>query len=162
GRPDRLRAVRGRPAGLRLHDPVRRVHRRSPGARALAEGADREMSLGLMNNFLAAQDTVSGSVSIIGYGLGTLGPGIGIGFLVGKTVEGISRQPEAARQVRTLMFIGLALVEALALFGFALAFVVQQEGTCSLPTSWPRRRRSTSRAPSCPPRTSSSGARSPS
>ena len=28
GRPDRLRAVRGRPAGLRLHDPVRRVHRR--------------------------------------------------------------------------------------------------------------------------------------
>ena len=85
------------------------------------------MSLALMNNILAAEDTVSGSVSIIGYGLGTLGPGIGIGFLVGKTVEGISRQPEAAGQVRTLMFIGLALVEveALALFGFALAFVVQ-------------------------------------
>jgi len=36
-RPDRLRAVRGRPAGLRLHDPVRRVHRRSHGARALAK-----------------------------------------------------------------------------------------------------------------------------
>jgi F-type H+-transporting ATPase subunit c len=69
------------------------------------------MSLAL-NSILAAQDTVSGSVSIIGYGLGT-------------TVEGISRQPEAAGQVRTLMFIGLALVEALALFGFALAFVVQ-------------------------------------
>ena len=41
--------------------------------------------------YLAATDKVSGSVSIIGYGLGTLGPGIGIGFLVGKTVEGISR-----------------------------------------------------------------------
>ena len=90
-----------------------------------SKGADREMSLALMNNILAAEDAVSGSVSIIGYGLGTLGPGIGIGFLVGKTVEGISRQPEAAGQVRTLMFIGLALVEALALFGFALAFVVQ-------------------------------------
>jgi F-type H+-transporting ATPase subunit c len=83
------------------------------------------MSLALMQNILAAEQTVSGSVSIIGYGLGTLGPGIGIGFLVGKTVEGISRQPESAGQVRTLMFIGLALVEALALFGFALAFVVQ-------------------------------------
>ena len=45
------------------------------------------MSLALMNNILAAEDAVSGSVSIIGYGLGTLGPGIGIGFLVGKTVE---------------------------------------------------------------------------
>jgi F-type H+-transporting ATPase subunit c len=82
------------------------------------------MSLALVNNLLAATDTVSGSVSIIGYGLGTLGPGIGIGFLVGKTVEGIARQPEAAGAIRPLMFIGLALVEALALFGFALAFVV--------------------------------------
>jgi F-type H+-transporting ATPase subunit c len=82
------------------------------------------MSVNLVNNVLAARDAVSGSVSIIGYGLGTLGPGIGIGFLVGKTVEGISRQPEAAGAVRPLMFIGLALVEALALFGFVLAFVV--------------------------------------
>jgi F-type H+-transporting ATPase subunit c len=77
-----------------------------------------------MNSILAAKETVSGSVSIIGYGVGTIGPGIGIGYLVGKTVEGISRQPESAGQVRTLMFIGLALVEALALFGFALAFVI--------------------------------------
>jgi F-type H+-transporting ATPase subunit c len=83
------------------------------------------MSLDLVNNILAAENTVSGSVSIIGYGIGTLGPGIGVGFLVGKTVEGISRQPEAAGAVRPLMFIGAALVEALALFGFALAFVVQ-------------------------------------
>ena len=86
------------------------------------------MSLALMNNILAAENTVSGNIGIIGYGLGTLGPGIGIGFLVGKTVEGISRQPESAGQVRTLMFIGLALVEALALFGFALAFVVPRGG----------------------------------
>jgi F-type H+-transporting ATPase subunit c len=82
------------------------------------------MSVNLVNGILAAKEAVSGSVSIIGYGLGTLGPGIGIGFLVGKTVEGISRQPEAAGAVRPLMFIGLALVEALALFGFVLAFVV--------------------------------------
>jgi F-type H+-transporting ATPase subunit c len=82
------------------------------------------MSLALVNTLLAASETVSGNIGIIGYGLGTLGPGIGIGFLVGKTVEGISRQPEAAGAVRPLMFIGLALVEALALFGFALAFVV--------------------------------------
>jgi len=81
-------------------------------------------SLELVSSVLAAADKVGGNVSIVGYGLGTLGPGIGIGFLVGKTVEGISRQPEAAGAVRPLMFIGLALVEALALFGFVLAFVV--------------------------------------
>ena len=76
----------------------------------------------------AAEGGLTGDIGAIGkglvYGLAAIGPGIGIGFLVGKTVEGISRQPEAAGQVRTLMFIGLALVEALALFGFALAFVV--------------------------------------
>ena len=82
------------------------------------------MSVDLVNNVLAAADKLGGSMSIVGYGLGTIGPGIGIGFLVGKTVEGISRQPEAAGAVRPLMFIGLALVEALALFGFVLAFVV--------------------------------------
>jgi F-type H+-transporting ATPase subunit c len=82
------------------------------------------MSVNLVNSVLAAKDTMSGSISIVGYGLGTIGPGIGIGFLVGKTVEGISRQPEAAGAVRPLMFIGLALVEALALFGFVLAFVI--------------------------------------
>ncbi len=30
------------------------------------------------------------------YGLGAIGPGIGIGFLVGKSVEAMARQPEAA------------------------------------------------------------------
>jgi F-type H+-transporting ATPase subunit c len=65
---------------------------------------------------------VSGNLNVLGYGLGALGPGIGLGFLIGKALEGIARQPEAAGQVRTTMFIGLAFVEALALFGFVLAF----------------------------------------
>jgi F-type H+-transporting ATPase subunit c len=58
------------------------------------------------------------------YGLAAIGPGIGIGYLVGQTVSAIARQPEAAGQLRTTMFIGIALVEALALFGFVLAFIL--------------------------------------
>lgn len=58
------------------------------------------------------------------YGLGAIGPGIGIGFLVGKAIESMARQPEAAGMVRTTMFIGIAFVEALALFGFVLSFIV--------------------------------------
>jgi F-type H+-transporting ATPase subunit c len=65
---------------------------------------------------------INGNINVIGYGLGALGPGIGLGYLIGKALEGIARQPEAAGQVRTTMFIGLAFVEALALFGFVLAF----------------------------------------
>ncbi|HEX9123859.1 MAG TPA: F0F1 ATP synthase subunit C [Actinomycetota bacterium] len=71
---------------------------------------------------------VTGDVGAIGkglvYGLGAIGPGIGIGFLVGKSVEAMARQPEAAGMVRTTMFLGIAFVEALALFGFVLSFIV--------------------------------------
>ncbi len=68
---------------------------------------------------------LSGNLNVLGYGLGAVGPGIGLGILIGKALEGIARQPEAAAMVRTTMFIGLAFVEALALFGFVLAFALQ-------------------------------------
>ena len=58
------------------------------------------------------------------YGLGAIGPGIGIGYLVGKTIEAMARQPEMVGQLQTTMFIGVAFVEALALFGFVLSFII--------------------------------------
>ncbi len=59
------------------------------------------------------------------YGLGAIGPGIGIGYLVGQSVQAMARQPEAAGMVRTTMFLGIAFTEALALFGFVLSFIVK-------------------------------------
>ncbi|TVR36487.1 MAG: ATP synthase F0 subunit C [Nitriliruptor sp.] len=67
---------------------------------------------------------MEGSLNVIGYGLATLGPAIGLGMLIGKSVESMARQPEAAGMVRTTMFIGIAVVEALALLGFVLAFAI--------------------------------------
>ena len=58
------------------------------------------------------------------YGLGAIGPGIGIGFLVGKSVEAMARQPEAAGMVRTTMFLGIAFTEALALIGFVVFILI--------------------------------------
>ena len=58
------------------------------------------------------------------YGLAAIGPGIGIGYLVGQSVQAMARQPEAAGMVRTTMFLGIAFTEALALFGFVLAFII--------------------------------------
>ena len=45
-----------------------------------------------------------------------------IGIVVGKTQEGTARQPEVAGALRTNMFIGAALIEALGLLGFAAGF----------------------------------------
>jgi F-type H+-transporting ATPase subunit c len=39
------------------------------------------------------------------YGLAAIGPGIGIGYLVGQSVQAMARQPEAAGIVRTPLFI---------------------------------------------------------
>ena len=58
-------------------------------------------------------------------GLGAIGPGIGIGYLVGRAVEAMARQPESAGMVRTTMFIGIAFTEALALFGLVVSFILQ-------------------------------------
>jgi len=60
----------------------------------------------------------------VGYGLAAIGPGIGIGLIFGHGVEAMARQPEYAGQVRTTMFIGIGLIEALALFGIAFSFII--------------------------------------
>lgn len=67
---------------------------------------------------------MEGSLNVIGFGLATLGPGIGLGILIGKAMESMARQPEAAGTVRTTMFVGIGVVEVLALLGFVLAFAV--------------------------------------
>ena len=59
----------------------------------------------------------------VGYGIATIGPGLGIGILVGKALEGMARQPEMAGQLRTTMFLGIAFVEALALIGLVAGFL---------------------------------------
>lgn len=59
----------------------------------------------------------------IAIGLGALGAGIGNGLIVSRTVEGIARQPEAGKELRTLMFIGVALVEALPIIAVVIAFL---------------------------------------
>lgn len=76
-------------------------------------------------HLLAILAVLSGSVSVIGYGLSAIGPGIGIGYMVGKTVEGQARQPEMAGRLQTTMIIGIAFTDVLALIGFVLAFIVK-------------------------------------
>lgn len=72
---------------------------------------------------LASETAITGNIATIGYGIATLGPGIGLGILIGKTVEGMARQPEAAGMLRATMFLGVAFVEVLALLGLVTGFI---------------------------------------
>ncbi len=57
-------------------------------------------------------------------GLGAIGTGIGMGNAVAAAIDGTVRQPEASGPVRTLMFIGLAFMEALALYALVIALIL--------------------------------------
>ena len=61
----------------------------------------------------------------IAAGVGVLGPGIGIGIMVGKALEAIGRNPDASGKIQTLMFLGIAFIEALAIFALVIAFFVK-------------------------------------
>lgn len=67
---------------------------------------------------------VDGNIGTVGYGLAAIGPGIGIGIIFGNGVQAIARQPEAAGLIRQNMLLGFAVVEALALIGFVVPFIL--------------------------------------
>jgi F-type H+-transporting ATPase subunit c len=68
-------------------------------------------------------EVLKGAIALIGYGLAAVGPGIGIGIVVGNAITAMARQPEMAGTIRTTMFLGIAFTEALALIGFVLFFI---------------------------------------
>ncbi len=57
-------------------------------------------------------------------GLGAIGPGIGLGILIGKALEAIARQPEVSGDIRTNMCIGIGVTEAVALYAFVVALIL--------------------------------------
>jgi len=83
-----------------------------------------EMELALKAAELNA-DSVKAIAMAIAAGVGVFGPGIGIGMLVSKALEAIGRNPEAAGKIQATMFIGIAFVEALAIFALVVAFVIK-------------------------------------
>ncbi|MBO3663259.1 ATP synthase F0 subunit C [Microbacterium phosphatis] len=66
---------------------------------------------------------VSGSIATVGYGLAAIGPAIGVGLVVGKTIESVARQPELQGRLQSMMWIGIAFTEALAFVGIATAYM---------------------------------------
>ncbi len=71
------------------------------------------------------------AASLIGMGLaaiGMAGSGIGIGYIFGKTIEAVARQPEAEPILSKYAWIGFALVESIALYALVLAFIIMGQG----------------------------------
>ena len=69
--------------------------------------------------FLAAVDDGADAGKAIalalGIGLGSLGAGIGIGNIFGSMIQSVARQPELRGELQGMMWLGLALCEAVVL-----------------------------------------------
>ena len=53
-----------------------------------------------------------------------LGPGIGVGYVTGKAVEAIGRNPDASGKIIIYMFLGAALTETIAFYSIMMTFVI--------------------------------------
>ncbi|GGH59153.1 ATP synthase F0 subunit C [Rothia aerolata] len=67
---------------------------------------------------------IAGSLSVIGYGLAAIGGGIGVGLIFAAYMTSVARQPESQRTLQPMLFMGFAVVEALAILGLVLAFIM--------------------------------------
>jgi F-type H+-transporting ATPase subunit c len=57
-------------------------------------------------------------------GIGALGPGIGVGLVVLGALQAIGRNPDAQGQLQTVMFIGIAFAEAIAIYALVISFIL--------------------------------------
>jgi F-type H+-transporting ATPase subunit c len=55
-------------------------------------------------------------------GFAGLGAGIGVGIVGGKAAEAVGRNPGAFGNILTMAIIGMALSEAIAIYGLIIAF----------------------------------------
>lgn len=66
-------------------------------------------------------------IAAIGAGIAAFtgfGAGIGMGIATGKAVEGIARQPEAEKKIRTTLLFGLGFAETTAIYGIFIAILI--------------------------------------
>lgn len=57
-------------------------------------------------------------------GFSMMGSAVAEGFLIGKALEAMGRNPDMAGTIFTRMLIGVALAESTALYAFALFFLI--------------------------------------
>ena len=57
-------------------------------------------------------------------GIGAIGPAIGEGNAVGKALEGMARQPEAAGTLRTNMIVGCPITETTGIYALLISILI--------------------------------------
>lgn len=69
--------------------------------------------------------TIASTVAaVLGMAIGVLLPALAMGHAIGSALDALSRQPEAERSIMRTLFIGLAMIESLAIYVLVIALIV--------------------------------------
>ncbi len=63
-------------------------------------------------------------VAIIGIAIGVLGPAIAMGLAISRALDALARQPEAEKSIMRTLFIGLAMIESLAIYVLVIVLII--------------------------------------
>ncbi|QFY41685.1 F0F1 ATP synthase subunit C [Candidatus Methylospira mobilis] len=67
---------------------------------------------------------VSTAVAGLVIALGTMMPAIAMGRAIAAALEALARQPEAEKTITRTLFVGLAMIESLAIYCLVIALIV--------------------------------------
>lgn len=66
----------------------------------------------------------SSVAAVIGIALGVMLPAVAMGKAIGSALESLARQPESEQAIIRTLFIGLAMIESLAIYCLVIILIV--------------------------------------
>lgn len=71
------------------------------------------------------EEMIKSIAAAFAMGVGSILPAFAIGWLAGKAMEAIGRNPEAAGRIQTSMILAIAFAEAIAIYALVIALVIK-------------------------------------
>jgi F-type H+-transporting ATPase subunit c len=63
-------------------------------------------------------------VAVAGMAVGAMLPAFAMGWSISRALDALSRQPEAEKSIMRTLFIGLAMIESLAIYVLVIVLIV--------------------------------------
>lgn len=67
---------------------------------------------------------ISTVAAVLGVALGVILPAYAMGRAIGSALDALARQPEAEKSIMRILFIGLAMIESLAIYVLVIVLIV--------------------------------------
>jgi F-type H+-transporting ATPase subunit c len=67
---------------------------------------------------------VSTVVAALAIMVGTIGPAFAMGKAISQALDALARQPEAEKSISRTLFVGLAMIESLAIYCLVIVLII--------------------------------------